>query len=367
MTSAVIQLEDIIARAARQVILHVPDFVVSTGETIALIGPNGAGKSTLLHLAALLRAPDAGVVKVGETIATPKNAAALRRSISLVFQEPILFDASVMTNAASGLRFQGATRAEAERRAALWLERFGVQMLADRKARSLSGGEASRVALARAFSTDPAVLLLDEPFSALDAPTRFSLLPSLRACLHDTNAAAVLVTHDLNEAFAFADRVAVMEMGRIAAFGDAQELIARPPTRRVAELLGIETILQARIAGIDGSEARLETDGATGPSLRVKIPPGASLLVGDFVTVTIPAGATRAFRPGSDVPNGANALPGRIAGVIARPSGAQLVVETPAPIEALAAWDSREPRWAIGDCAIVSFLPETAHILPESS
>lgn len=367
MTSAVIQLEGVIARAARQVILDVPGFVVSAGETIALIGPNGAGKSTLLHLAALLRAPDAGVVKVRETITTPKNAAALRRSISLVFQDPILFDASVMTNAAAGLRFQGASRPDAERRAELWLERFGVHLLGSRRARSLSGGEASRVALARAFATDPAVLLLDEPFSALDAPTRASLLPNLRAMLKETSTAAVLVTHDLNEAFAFADRVAVMEMGRIAAFGDAPELIARPPTRRVAELLGIETILRARVARIDSSEARLEIDGARGRTLRASIPAGTSLRPGDIVTVTIPAGATRAFRPGSDVPFGANALPGRIAGVMARPMGAQLIVETPSLIVALAAWDSREPRWAIGDCAIVSFLPEAAHILPESS
>jgi len=207
---------------------------------------------------------------------------------------------------------------------------------------------------------------LDEPFSALDAPTRASLLPTLRVMLKETRAAAVLVTHDLNEAFAFADRVAVMEMGRIDAFGDAQELISRPPTGRVAELLGIETILRARVARIDGAEARLEIDGARGPTLRANIPAGTSLRPGDFVTVTIPAGATRAFRPGSDVPNGTNALPGRIAGVMARPLGAQLIVETPWPIVALASWETGEPRWAIGDCAIVTFMPDAAHILPDS-
>ncbi len=365
MTSAIIQFSGVIARAAGQVILDVPEFVVAAGETIALIGPNGAGKSTLLHLAALLRPPDAGIVTINETIATGKNAAALRRSLSVVFQEPILFDASVMANAAAGLRFQGEPRAVAERRAGLWLEWFGVQGLADRKARSLSGGEASRVALARAFSTDPAVLLLDEPFSALDAPTRASLLPALRAMLNDTRAAALLVTHDLHEAFAFADRIAVMEMGHIIARGDAQELIARPPTRRVAELLGIETILRARVAGIEGRETRLEIDGARGASLRASIPAGTLLRPGDHVTVTLPAGATRAFRPGSNGPRGANALPGRVTGVMARPSGAQLVVATPAHIVALAAWDVCETRWAIGDCAIVSFPPADVHIVPD--
>lgn len=365
MTAPVLRLDNVLVRAGGRTLLDVEAFTVAAGETVALIGLNGAGKTTLLHVAALLRHPDAGTTTIRSALTTPHNAATLRRALSVVFQAPLLFDVTVLANAAAGLRFQGYPRAEAETRARAWLKRFGVDHLANRKARSLSGGEAGRVALARAFATEPAILLLDEPFGALDAPSRAALLPALRQRLRETGAAAVLVTHDLDEAIAFADRLVVMDAGRIVAVGDAQDLIARPPPRETAKLLGVETILLAHVTSVDAEYACVTVHPA-GPSTRIRIDAKGSCIAGQSVIVTLPAGAARALRPNEQCSCEWNCLPGAVREVTSLASGARLVVETPAPIVALAPWDPSARRWTVGDHAIVAFAPEAAHLIPET-
>jgi tungstate transport system ATP-binding protein len=245
----------------------------------------------------------------------------------------------------------------------LWLERFGVAQLAQRRARALSGGEAARVALARAFVTEPALLLLDEPFGALDAPTRAPLLPALRQRLGDTGAAAVLVTHDLGEAFAFGDRLALLDQGRIIATGHAPALMSRPPSRRAAELLAIETILPAHIQTIVGNDLLviLHPDG---PVVRVR--QGQDhLAAGDDVTFTLPAFAARALRLGACDPTADNLIGGVITAVTPLPSGTRLTVATPAPIVVVAPWDPACGPWMIGDQVVVSFPTDAAHVVSE--
>ena len=364
MTGQVLRLDDVVVREGERTLLDVTELAIVAGETLALIGPNGAGKTTLLHVAALLRRPDRGTVVIRGQTASSRNAAALRRALSVVFQAPLLFDVGVLLNTAAGLRFQGRPRQDAERRARTWLERFGVGHLSDRKARSLSGGEAARVALARAFATEPSILLLDEPFSALDAPTRTSLLPALRQCLRETGAAALLVTHDRDEAFAFGDRIAVMAGGRIVATGKAPNLIAHPPSREAAQLLGVENILSARVTGIDSEYISIALQPA-GPSVRS----GMSLLPpiahGVIVNLTLPAGSVQVLRPAELAPLEWNALPGSIVDVTPLSSGMRLVVETPAPIVALASWVAIQHPWVLGESVIVAFPPESAHLIPE--
>jgi tungstate transport system ATP-binding protein len=364
VTTPVVRLDNVIVHGDAGSLLEVDHFAVVPSETLALVGPNGAGKTTLLHVAALLRRPDAGTVTILGQAATTRNAATLRRAMSVVFQEPLLFDVRVLANAAAGLRFQGRPRAEAETRARTWLERFGVQHVADRQARRLSGGEAARVALARAFATEPALLLLDEPFSALDEPTRISLLPVLRQRLRETGAAAVLVTHDLDEAFAFGNRIAVMDRGRIVACGDPSCLIAYPPSSRAAALLGIETILSGQVVRIDGEHTVVALQ-PTGPSLRARTPLSTAAGPGEVVTVTLPAGAVHVLRPQEASSPERNVLSGTVSAVSSLSSGTRLVVETPAPIVALAPWHSPDRHWAIGDLAVVAFSPESVHIIPE--
>jgi tungstate transport system ATP-binding protein len=193
-----------------------PKLDVAAGEVIAIMGANGAGKSTLLHVAALLRRPQTGEVWITGECATPRTSRRLRRSTAMVLQEPLLFDVSVLANAASGLRFRGERRQEAERRAGRWLAQFGVGHLAALNSRTLSGREAQRVSLARAFAVEPKLLLLDEPFAALDPTTREALVPELAARLHETQTTAVIVTHDASDAVALADRLLVLVHGQIA-------------------------------------------------------------------------------------------------------------------------------------------------------
>lgn len=216
-TSApVLRLSGVTVRYGDRLVLDVLEFAVAPGEVVAIMGPNGAGKSTLLHAAALLQRPATGAVWIEGERATPRSTRRLRRRTAMVMQDPLLFGVSVLANAASGLRFRGVRRQEAERRARAWLAQFGVEHLARHNARMLSGGEAQRVSLARAFAVEPALLLLDEPFAALDPATRSSLVPELAARLRDSQTAAVIVTHDATDTRAFADRLLVLANGRIS-------------------------------------------------------------------------------------------------------------------------------------------------------
>lgn len=236
--SPALDLRGVEIRYGGRLTLTVPTLAVGAGEIVALMGANGAGKSTLLHAAALLRRPDAGEVAIGGERATRRTEHALRRRTAMVLQAPLLFDVSVLTNAASGLRFRGIGRKEAERRAEAWLDRFGVAHLAGRNAKALSGGEAQRVSLARAFAVEPALLLLDEPFAGLDAPTRTALVPDVTARLRETETAAVVATHDRSEAVALADRLAVLVGGRIARIGSVGDVLDDPGSDAVAAVVG---------------------------------------------------------------------------------------------------------------------------------
>jgi tungstate transport system ATP-binding protein len=240
-----------------------------------------------------------------------------------------------------------------------------VDHLTARKARGLSGGEASRVALARAFATEPALLLLDEPFSALDAPSRTALLPSLREQLRETGTAATLVTHDLQEAAAFSDRLAVMVAGRIVASGRALDLMGRPPSREVAELLGIENILPGEIVGREGGHVCVALQPG-GPTVRIALGSERTNLLADRVTVTLPAAAGRVLRTEQPVPPEWNRVTGVVREVQWLASGARLIVETPALVAALAPWDPTASPWSVGERAVVMFAPEAAHLIPEA-
>ncbi|RBY92174.1 ABC transporter ATP-binding protein [Blastococcus sp. TBT05-19] len=218
------------------------DVEVADGEVLAVLGPNGAGKSTLLRVLAGLLPPDAGSVVVdgatwdGDGTSLPPHS----RSLGMVFQDALLFPhLSVADNVAFGLRTRGAGRAPARAVAADWLARVGLEGLGDRRPRELSGGQAQRAALARALVGEPALLLLDEPLSALDARTRLAVRAELRRHLAEFRGSTVLVTHDPVDAMALADRVVVVEDGRVVQAGPPQEIARRPRTDYVARLVGL--------------------------------------------------------------------------------------------------------------------------------
>ena len=220
---------------------------VARGETVAVVGPNGAGKTTLLRALAGLQPLDEGAVRVdGVALDEPATGTYVvpeRRNVGVVFQDYLLFPhLSVLENVAFGLRSRGVARGDARRRAHDWLARVGLDDRAATKPGTLSGGQQQRVALARALVTEPRVLLLDEPLAALDAGTRTELRRDLRAHLASCGGARVLVTHEMLDAVALADRLVVLEDGRIAQAGAVQEVASRPRSRYVADLVGVNLL-----------------------------------------------------------------------------------------------------------------------------
>jgi molybdopterin-binding protein len=232
-------------------VLRVDSLEARAREVLAVIGPNGSGKSTLLRVAGLLEAPAMGDVLLHGRAVRPREALAARRRMTTVFQQPLLADMTVGANVALGLRFRGVAAPDVERRTARWLERFNVAPLAGRQARSLSGGEAQRVALARALVLEPEVLLLDEPFSSLDEPTRATLLADLGGVLSDERVATVLVTHDRWEAQALADRVAVLIGGTLRQVGPTTAVFQAPVAEEVARFVGVETIVSGVVVAVE--------------------------------------------------------------------------------------------------------------------
>jgi iron(III) transport system ATP-binding protein len=227
---------------------------VSAGELVAVLGPSGCGKTTLLRLIAGFERPDTGSVRVGEAeMAGPgRFVPPEKRAVGMVFQDYALFPhLTVAANVAFGL----ARRPRAERDALRkrTLELVGLQHKADRYPHELSGGERQRVALARALAPEPRVVLLDEPFSNLDATLRAGLRREVELILRDAEATAVLVTHDQEEALSLADRLAVMNEGRLVQVGVPEEVYARPAGRWAAQFVGEVNVLSgvARGAGVE--------------------------------------------------------------------------------------------------------------------
>lgn len=211
---------------------------IAPGETVALLGPNGAGKTTALRTLAGLTPLSGGHLHLDS-----RDLAALppeRRPIGVVFQDYLLFPhLSARDNVAFGPRRHGMDRKAAHAVADQWLDRVGLGAHGSRKPRQLSGGQAQRVALARALAVDPQLLLLDEPLAALDARTRLETRADLRRHLSDHPGATLLVTHDPLDALVLADRLVIVEQGRVVQEGDAATITARPRTDYVARLVGL--------------------------------------------------------------------------------------------------------------------------------
>jgi molybdate transport system ATP-binding protein len=217
---------------------------IDVGEVVALLGPNGAGKTTALRALAGLDPLAAGhLTLAGVDLDRPDHrrwTPPERRPIGVVFQDYLLFPhLSTLDNVAFGPRRRGADRRTARAHAHTWLTRVGLAEHARRRPRQLSGGQAQRVALARALAVDPTLLLLDEPLAALDARTRLDTRAELQRHLGDHRGATLLVTHDPLDALVLADRLVIIEHGRVVQEGDAATITAQPRTDYVARLVGL--------------------------------------------------------------------------------------------------------------------------------
>jgi molybdate transport system ATP-binding protein len=238
-----------------------------------LFGPSGSGKTLTLQCLAGLVRPDAGRIVVdGRVLFDGEAAIHVRpqeRRLGYVFQGYALFPhLTVRSNVAFGLHRQAP--AERARRAAAVMEKLGLAGLGDRYPRELSGGQRQRVALGRALAIEPALLLLDEPLSALDVPARRALRDELQAVLADWNIPAVLVTHDFSEAYQLGDRVVIYEAGRVRQAGSRGELLWRPASESVARILGFRNVLHGRAAEVSPTGLRVAW---RGQHLEVRVPP----------------------------------------------------------------------------------------------
>jgi tungstate transport system ATP-binding protein len=253
-------------------VLDLPSLSLAPGRFLTLVGPNGAGKSTLLlALACLIRPSTGSLLFHGRPLDSGAARFAYRRRISMVFQEPLLFDTTVEGNIASGLRLRGAGKEETRRIVAEGAARFGISHLLKRAARTLSGGEARRTSLARAFALQPEILILDEPFSALDPPTRDGLIEDLSGALRDTPVTAVMATHEPAEALRLSDEIAVMNAGRIVQIGPPETVMNQPADELVASFVGVESVIAGTVASDDGGLLSVTTHrrGARGTELRI--------------------------------------------------------------------------------------------------
>jgi molybdate transport system ATP-binding protein len=216
---------------------------VGQGEIVAIVGPNGAGKSTLLRaLAGLIRLREGGVVLNGVVFDDPAARIHLppeHRPVGIVFQDLLLLPhLSAVENVAFGLRCRGVPRRFAREQALRWLDRFGLAARATARPRELSGGQAQRVALARALAVTPELLLLDEPLSALDVGTRADVRRDLKRALAGFDGVRLIVTHDPTEALTLADRLIIVEGGRVVQAGTPAEITRHPRSRYVAQFVG---------------------------------------------------------------------------------------------------------------------------------
>ncbi|MCU1462004.1 MAG: transporter ATP-binding protein [Acidimicrobiales bacterium] len=262
------------------------DLTVDSGDVVGIVGPNGAGKSTLLRVLAGLLALDAGRVALdGVVLDDPASGVFVppeARPAGVVFQDYLLFPhLSALDNVAFGCRRRGVPRREARRRAREWLDRMGLADRAAARPAELSGGQAQRIALARALATDPALLLLDEPLAALDAPTRRDVRRDLHHHLDAFHGVRLLVTHDPLDALTLADRIVVIEDGRVVQTGRPDEIAAQPRSAYVAELVGTNLFRGTAAGGVvrtaSGADLAVVDTAAVG-AVFVVIPPAAVAL-----------------------------------------------------------------------------------------
>ncbi len=251
-----VQFESVGKRFADVIALHDISLSIGRGEFVTLLGPSGCGKTTLLNLVAGFFVPDAGRILIDGRVVN--DLPTYKREIGIVFQNYALFPhMAVAKNVAYGLKMRGLRNDGVESRVKDALSLVKLSGYEDRKPRQLSGGQQQRVALARALVINPRVLLLDEPFSALDKNLRASMQVELREIQRQLGVTTIFVTHDQAEALSLSDRVAVMSEGRIRQIGSPEEIYAKPHDRFVASFVGDANVLRGRFECFENDRAIL--------------------------------------------------------------------------------------------------------------
>lgn len=223
-----ITVKNLEAKAGKKVLLSIPHFEILEGEVLGIMGPNGAGKSTFIKALSLLEQPAQGEIFLKDKDITNDLTIEIRRKFAVAMQQPLLLDTTVFHNVAVGLKLRKLPRQEIKNMVSYWLEKFQISHLAKKHAYHLSGGEGQRVNLARAMVLEPEVLFLDEPFSALDFPTKVQLLKDIKTIINQTKTTTVFVSHDLMELKYLADTLAILMDGELKQSGPTEEVLSSP-------------------------------------------------------------------------------------------------------------------------------------------
>lgn len=289
------------------ILLNIPSLSIEEGEILALIGPNGAGKTTLLQaLSYLIKSSQSKIYFKGEEVNSTCPVFEYRRKLAMVFQEPLLFDTTVFNNVASGLKIRGMGKGEIQKKVMENLERFGIPHLSHRSAKTISGGEAQRTSLARAFAIQPEILFLDEPFASLDPPTRESIIEDLEKVLRQKRTTTIFATHDRMEALRLSDRIAVMNAGKVLQIGSPGEVMNQPMDEFVASFVGVETILTGKV-----TKKNVGTFVATISGKEIEAV--GEVHIGQTVVLCIrPENVTLSIQPLREATSARNVFPGKI-------------------------------------------------------
>lgn len=302
-------------------------------ETLVVLGPSGSGKSVLLRILNLLEPPTAGTISFnGEEVHLLKRSRRLEvsRRMAMVFQDPLLFRGKVRDNVAYGLKVRGASTAEREARVDKMLEMVGLDGLSGNHVWTLSGGEAQRVAVARALVIEPELLLLDEPFANLDPPARRELQDETRNILHHSGRTAVFVTHDREEAARMGDRIMVLDGGRIAQEGSARDIFYQPESEFVARFVGVDNIYRGVVIGSSDGVARVSVEGGVLEAMSDR-DSGARVTLGIRPEDVTLVPASEIGIPASS----RNAFVGRVTGIELSGPVARVTIDCPFPLVAL--------------------------------
>lgn len=359
MPKKLIEMQNLRVKRENQTVLEIDEFAVFEGEVLAVIGPNGAGKSSLMLVFAHLLKREGGQIRFNAEPLEQIDELSYRRKIGLVLQEPLLLDTTVYNNVATGLHFRGVPKEEISERVNTWLERLGIAHLARRQARKLSGGEAQRASLARAFALQPELLLLDEPFSALDAPTRARLQEDLQELLKSTNITTVFITHDLDEALLLGQRVAVLIDGQLRQTGTPEEVFSMPKDEQVAAFVGVETVIPGKI--VECSEGR-----AIIAHENIQLEAVCDLPVGREVLFCLrPEDVTLWPQGAAPTSSARNRLVGEIEAIYPQGALVRVVVDCGVRVMALITRTSaREMGFEAGSRVTAAFKASAVHLIP---
>lgn len=356
-----VAVDEVVKRYGPVTAVERTSFDIMRGEFLAIMGSSGCGKTTTLRMLAGLEAPSEGEIRIeGRRV---NELPPWRRETPMVWQSLALFPfLSVVENVEFGLRMRKIPSAERRRRALHWLDRMGLSDFAGRDIARLSGGQRQRVALARCLVTEPKILLLDEPLSALDANLKVRMQGVLTELQKEIGITFVYVTHSQSEAFSMADRVVIMSRGRIEQIGSPVEIYRTPRNRFVAEFLGASNIFGGVVRGVGPAGLSVQTADAT---FEMPASPDRPARPGDAVTFVVPEDRIRVHRAGSR--RSGNGIAGKILGEEFVGAAIRVYVETDVgqELKALIPVDtSKTGKLHAGESVELSWEGESAYVLP---